>query len=327
MRRRSFLQLIALTAVTFPPVATAQDRGLPKIGFLNSSTPERFAPFVAAFRKGLLEHGLKEGENVTVLYRWAENREDRSAALASDLIAEGVAVIAGINTTATTRAAMSVTKTVPIVFSIGGDPVRAGLVRSFSNPGGNVTGVSYVTNDLGPKRLELLRELRPAAARFGILMNPKNPNAGVDLEGATAAAKSAGVELVSAPIENEATLEVAFKQFSERGVAGFFISPDPLFISLRPRLLSLAAETKIPGIFGGREFVQAGGLMSYGPSMADSFRQNGIYAARILKGERPEDMPVLQPTTFEFVLNAKRAAAMGIEIPPSLLARADEIVE
>jgi len=322
MKRRDFIVLLGLGGASLPTAAKAQKPG-PIIGFLNSSSPARFAAYVAAFSDGLAKGGYVEGHNVAIEYRWAENREDQVPALVADLIRKRVAVISGVNTTAAVQAAKAATSEIPIVFSIGGDPVRAGLVASFNRPGGNVTGVSYVSNVLGPKRLELLRELVPNAEAVALLVNPGNPNAKPD----AAALQGFGLSVVVAEIRSERDLQSTFEGFVRQNVGGFLIAPDPLFLTLRGRVLELAARFRLPAVFNAREFVDAGGLTSYGPSMAEAYRQTGLYTSRILKGENPADIPILQPTHFETVVNLRVARALGLTIPPSLLARADEVIE
>jgi putative ABC transport system substrate-binding protein len=326
MRRREFIGLLSAAAVC-PGAARAQQAATPVIGFLNSSSPGRFAPYTAAFLQGLREAGFVEGRNVVIEYRWADDREERIPALAADLVQRQVQVIAGVNTAASVRAAKGVTSTVPIVFSIGGDPVRLGLVASFNRPGENVTGVSYLSNGLGPKRIELLRELAPHASVFAVLVNPRNPNAEADFKEVQSAVATHGRQTVAIEVGSDHNLEDTFAHLVQQRVGAFLIAPDPLFLRLRPQILALAARHKLPAMFNAREWVEAGGLMSYGPSMADSYRQNGIYTGRILKGEVPAEIPVLQPTDFEFVVNSKASKALGLDIPQTLFALADEVIE
>ena len=264
---------------------------------------------------------------MTIDYRWAEGHSDLLPALAADLVRSHVAVITGLNSTAAVLAAKAASTTIPIVFSIGGDPVKFGLVASFNRPGGNVTGVSYQVNALGPKRLGLLRELRPDATEFTVLANPSNPNAGPDTNDLQAAASSIGLALNVINATSEREIDAFFATLVQQQASAFLPLADPLFNDRRKQIVALATRHAIPAIHFLREFTEIGGLMSYGPDLAEGYRQAGIYTGRILKGEKAADLPVIQPTKFEFVINLKTVRSLGLNVPPSLLARADEVIE
>ncbi|HKD36602.1 MAG TPA: ABC transporter substrate-binding protein, partial [Pirellulales bacterium] len=287
-----------------------------------------FAYLMPAFHKGLGEAGYVEGRSVAIEYRWAEGHNDRLAAMAADLVRRQVAVIVTPISTAAALAAKAATSTIPIVFAIGADPVKSGLVASFNRPGGNATGVSDIGVELAAKRLGLLHELLPGAASFAVLVNPDNPsisNPFVAEVQAAAAAIGRQIEVVTAATNSD--IDMAFATFAKRHVDAFLISPEALFVARRAQILTLAARHAVPAIYHRREFVEAGGLMSYGSNFADQFHLTGIYAGRILKGEKPADMPVQLPTKFEFVINMQTAKTFGIDVPTTLLARADEVIE
>jgi len=327
MRRRDFLTVLA-GAAGYPHFAGAQQKAMPVIGFLHSASATTFADLIPAFRKGLGEAGYVEGKDVVNEYRWAEGHNERLPDLAADLVNRRVAVIVTPLSTAAAVAAKAATATIPIVFVIGADPVKTGLVASFNRPGGNATGVVDIGVELGAKRLGLLHELLPGATRFAALVNPDNPfiTAPFITEMQTAAAAiSRQIEIVTAATRSD--IDAAFATFVKIRADGFLISPEALFFANRGQILTLAAGYTIPGMYHRREFAAAGGLISYGSSFADQFRQTGVYAGRILKGANPADLPVQQPTRFELIINIKTAAALGITIPHSFLARADEVIE
>ncbi len=301
---------------------------MPVIGFLNGASSETFAHLAAAFRQGLSEAGYVEGRNVAIEYRWAEGEYDRLPALAAELVRRQVAVIAAGGGVAAALAAKAATTTIPIVFSGGGgDPVKLGLVASLNRPGGNVTGVSILTAALGAKRLGLLRELLPSATLIAVLINPTNPNSEIQLKDIEEAARTVGQQIFILYASNERDFDAAFAIIVERRAGALVVGADPYFNSRRDQLAGLAARHAIPAMYEQREFAVAGGLASYGTSLTDSFRQVGDYAGRILKGEKPADLPVMQPTRFELVINLKTATALRLTVPPTLLARADEVIE
>jgi putative tryptophan/tyrosine transport system substrate-binding protein len=327
MRRRKFITLFGGVVASAPFAARAQQPAMPVIGFLGSTSASQWAILVAGFREGLAQAGFIEGQNVVIEFRWAENQIDRLPALAADLVGRQAAVIVASGGTVAAQAAKAATATVPIVFVIGADPVKWGLVASLNRPGGNVTGISFLVDALVAKRLEVLRELIPAGTAVGLLVNPKNPNAESDTSDVQTAAKSFRQEIHVVTAGSEQDIDAAFASLVQRRVAGLFVVPDPFLFSQRNRIVGLAAQHALPAIYDRHETVLDGGLISYGPSVTDANKQAGIYAGRILKGAKPADLPVMQPTKFELAINLKTAKTLGITISPTLLARADEVIE
>jgi len=324
--RREFITLLG-GAVTWPLAGRAQQAATPVIGYLHSGSAGPYAHLVAAFRQGLTETGYVEGKNVAIEYRWAEGRYDRLPSLAADLVGHHVALIVAQGGDPSISAAKSATATIPVVFTSSSDPVRLGLVASLNRPGGNVTGFWLFTSLLGTKRLELVRQLLPANSLVAVLVNPDNPNARLDTAQLEDAARALGQPISFVRARTETEIDAAFATLAERRVAALLVNTDPFFLARPAQFVSLAARNRIPAIYAQREFVAAGGLISYGASLADGYRQVGIYAGRILKGERPADLPIVQPTKFEIAINLKTAKALGLDIPPTLLAIADEVIE
>ena len=325
MRRRQFITILGGAAAAWPLAGRAQQLKIPVVGFLNGSSAWEFAHVAAAFRHGLSETGYVEGRNVLVEYRWAEGRYERLPALAAELVRRQVAVLV-VNTPAA-PVAKAATTTIPIVFQTGADPVAAGLVASLSRPGGNLTGVTGLNVELGPKRLELLREAVPTAAAMALLVNPTNPNAATQSRDLQVAARTLGLQLHILHASTERDFDTVFATLAELRAGALVIGPDGFFISRNEQLTALALRHAVPTISQYREFAAAGGLMSYGASQTDAYRLTGVYTGRILKGAKPADLPVQQATKIELAINLKTAKALGLDVPTSILLRADEVIE
>jgi putative ABC transport system substrate-binding protein len=325
MERRKFITILGGTAATWPLAARAQQSAVPVVGFLNSRAPEGNEAILVAFRQGLKEAGYVEGQNVTVEYRWADNQYDRVPVLVADLVSRQVAVI--VSNGPPIAAAKAATSTIPIVFAVGFDPLAYGLVNSLSRPAGNLTGVSILDVEIGPKRLELLHELIPAATVMALLVNPTTPAVQAIAGDMQAAARAHGLELHVLHATTDGDFDAVFTTVAQLRAGALIIGADPFFTSRSRQLGELTVARRIPTIYEFREFAAAGGLISYGTSLADSYRQVGIYTGRILKGEKPSDLPVQQATKVELILNLKTAKALGITVPISLLGRADEVIE
>ena len=327
MKRRAFITLLGGAAAGWPFTVAAQQAAMPVIGYLSSGSPKGFATRLAAFRQGLEETGYHEGESVAIEYRWAEGQNDRLPALAADLARRSVSVIAAIGGPAPALAAKSATARIPIVFEMGADPVASGLVGSLSRPDANITGATSLNEEVGPKRLEILRELVPTAKIVALLVNPSNPNAETVTRELQAAARTLGLELHVLHASSERDFDIVFARLVQLRAVGLVVSNDPFFVSGSEQLVDLTLRHAFAAIFQSREFAAAGGLMSYGGSVAEAHRQAGIYAGRIIKGEKPADLPVQQVTKTELAINLKTAKALGIDVPATLLARADEVIE
>ena len=325
MRRREFIAALG-GAAAWPFAAHAQ-HAVPVIGYLNGASAAEFPHLLAGFRRGLTEIGYVEGRNVTIEYRYADGRYDRLPALAADLVNREVSVIVATAGTPTIRAAKAATSKIPIVFVVGGDPVAFGIVASLSRPGGNITGITLVSSETAAKRLGLLLELIPANTVIGVLANPNNPVSEPQLRELQTAARSLGRELFVLKAVTESDLATAFAMIEQEHIGGLTVAADPFFDDRRAQVVSLAAKYKVPACYVRNDFVKEGGLMSYGPDATDAFRQAGIYTGRILRGEKPSDLPVMQPTKFALSINLSTAKSLGLTVPPTLIARADEVIE
>jgi putative ABC transport system substrate-binding protein len=327
MRRREFIKLFGTTAVAWPLTARAQQAAMLVIGFLNSGSPKPpFQSHVAAFRQGLSESGYLEDQNLAIEYRWADGDYKKLPSLAADLVGRHVSAILAGGPPAVV-AAKAATTTIPIVFTSGGNPIELGFVSSLSHPGGNVTGVSFLLNELSAKRLELLRELVPAATFVGFLANPTRPSFQSEVKDAQQAARTLGVKLIVLNASTEAEIDTAFAEFSRQRIAALLVGTDQFFLTRRDQIVALANRLRIATMYDAREFVVAGGLISYAPSFAAVYRQAGIYVAKILKGAKPADLPVLQPTKFDLVINLKTAKALGLTVSNQMQLLADEVIE
>jgi putative tryptophan/tyrosine transport system substrate-binding protein len=327
MRRREFVALLGGTLSAWPLAARAQQAATPVIGYLGLTSPEAFAALTAAFRRGLGETGFVEGQNLEIKYRWAHGQFDQLPALAADLVAQRVSVIAALGTPASATAAKAATSTIPIVFVTGGDPVDLGLVKSLNRPAGNATGVYMLTVALEPKRLELIHELVPNAADIGIIADPNSPDTVEQMKSLSTAASSLGRRLKTMNVSGENDIEPAFAAMAEQRVAAAVVTSSPAYLPQRQKFAALAARYAIPTAYFVRDFADAGGLISYGTSLPDAYRRAGVYTGRILKGDKPADLPIEQSVKVELVVNLKTAKALGITIPLTLLGRADEVIE
>jgi putative tryptophan/tyrosine transport system substrate-binding protein len=327
IERRKFLATLGGAAVGWPLAARAQQAAMPVVGFLHAASPDAFADRLRAFRQGLKEIGFIEGENVAIEHRSAENQFDRLPALAAELVRRQVAVIVTTGSPTAALAAKAATTTIPVVFGVPEDPVRSGLVASLARPGGNATGINFFSIELVAKRLEILREMVPATTRIAVLINPADAASETMLKDVEAATRAMGLQIQVLNANTSHEIDAAFATFVRERPDALLVSGGPFLLSRRVQLALLAARYGVPGSYGAREYVEIGGLMSYGANITDAYRQIGVYAGRILKGAKPADLPVMQSTKFELVINAQAARVLGIEVPPTLLARADEVIE
>jgi putative ABC transport system substrate-binding protein len=327
MRRREFIKSIGGSVVAWPLAARAQQSTQLVIGFLSTRSRDESARLLSAFQRGLAEGGYTDGQNVTIEYRWALSRYDRLEALATELVRRPVNMIVAVGGEPSTRAARAATATIPIVATFSSDPVASGLVVSLSRPGGNLTGISDLSTTLEPKRLGLLHELVPQAAIIAVLLNPTFPSASQQLKDLEGAARAIGAQLHMLRVSTDEEVELAFASIAQLHVPALIVAADAFLLTRRDKIVELAARHALPGMYFFRDYVLAGGLMSYGTDLADAYQQIGNYAGRVLKGAKPADLPIMQPTKFELLINLKTAKTLGIEIPANLLARADEVIE
>jgi putative ABC transport system substrate-binding protein len=327
MQRRAFITGIAGAAAAWPLAVPAQQQAIPVVGFLSSRSPAEAASDLAAFRQGLGQTGFFEGKNVSIEYRWAEGHYDRLPAMATEFVTRQVAVIAAVGGEPSGLAAKAATNTIPIVCTLGGDAVKAGLVTQLNRPGGNITGVTIIGAEMGPKRLELTHQLVPNASAVAVLINPKYSPGLAEARDMEAAAQSLGLQITVLEASSESEIDSAFAVLAQHKTDPLIINTDPFLLGQRQQIVQLAARRNVPTVYFLREFVDAGGLMSYGPSVANSYRQAGIYVGRVLKGEKVGELPVVQPTKFDLVINLRTASALGLEIPTNLLVRPDEVIE
>ena len=327
LHRREFITLLGGAAAAWPLAARAQQAAMPVIGYLSSGSPAAFAPMVATLRQGLSEAGVVEGKDFVIEYHWAEGRYDRLPTLAADFVRRQVAVIVATGGSDPALAAKAATATIPIVFTGGLDPVELGLVASLARPGANATGTINIAIDLNAKRLGMLRELVPAATTIAVLTDASISASENQLKEIETGARTTGQQILIFEVRSEGDFDKAFESMVQRGAGALFVNASPFFTSQRKRLVALAARHTIPASYSFREFAVDGGLMTYGANLPDQHRQAGVYAGRILRGEKPADLPVLRPTKFELVINLKTAKALGLTVPPTLLARADEVIE
>jgi len=325
MKRREFIALLG-GAAAWPLAARAQQPAMPVIGFLNATSPEGSTERLRGFHQGLKDTGYVEGDNITIIYRWAANQTDRLPEMAAELVRRQVAVIAATSNFPA-LAAKAATATIPIVFSVAEDPVKLGLVASLARPGGNLTGINFFSGELAAKKLELLRELTPTAVRVAVLVDPASAAAETVLRDTEAAARAMGLQIRVFNVSTSGEINAAFASFVRERPDALIVSLDPFLNSRRAQLVNLASRLALPAAFSFRDFVEIGGLMSYGADIADAFRHVGVYTGRILKGVKPADLPVVQASKFELVINAQTARMLGLTVPPTLLARADEVIE
>jgi putative ABC transport system substrate-binding protein len=325
MRRRDFIKGIAGSAAAWPLSARAQQAAIPVVGFMSGRSPEDSARVASAFRQGLADAGFIEGQTVKIEYRWANGDYDKLPALAADLVNRKVAVLVGVGGDVSAAVAAKATKTIPVVFGMGGDPVKAGLVASFNRPGGNVTGFTLWTNEIASKRLGLLRQLAPGVPLIGVLVNSISSEQ--ELLALEPAAKAVNQKLFVARANDDAELDAALTSFVEQRIGALLVTAAPFFDTRLDRIVGFAAQKRLPATYQFREFAVAGGLISYGPNIAESYKDAGTYVARILKGEKPADLPVMQPSKFDFMINLKTAKALGLTVPPTLLIEASEVIE
>jgi len=328
MRRRDFIALLGGAAASWPLAASAQQgAAMPVVGFLSSRSPGESASVVAAFREGLRESGFVEGQNLVIAFRWAEGHYDRLPGLAADLVGLRVAVLFAAGRPPSALAAKAATSTIPVIFSAVTEPVRLGLVPSLNRPGANVTGMSLLTSEMVGKSTQLLKEMVPATAAIAYLVNPSSPSAEIYAKEAPTTASALGIRIAVLNASTEQSLNEVFASLGKIGADALVVPAEPFFVSQRDRIVALAARYAVPMIANLREYVVAGGLMSYGASLPDSYRRAGVYVGRVLKGEKPADLPVQLPTKFELVINLRTAKALGLDVPTTLLARADEVLE